>query len=603
MSNKNKRKKNKKTRKKRGGDGEKGSVCAVCLENTATHRFCKHNHYFCVECIRTILNTNSNNKTCPLCRGPYIPPHTDPGMGQWVKEDGYLDISVQFYDGPLIPLYKYGDCCTECEKPGCWGRLCGETENKCNPCIKDELGHIVGVDRNKKYKCKKERYTRGGRRKKKTRKKGGVKVTKSPRKKTAIEIHREKLNNPEFKKRLFATSDTRVQIYEKEAKKRHDLIIKKMWNKFMDGYKARFGTPNEDDNKVMRILKMNFTGQPSKIRPTPEDIKYVKDYRAQNAENRAKGHYIYKEFKNMFDMKKKMSTEFRRKREGFRKWDEQDSDGETTGEIALLEKNARERHGGLEYLPPGPGRPYGEFHKLPSTYEGNLGKTSPVEFVDIGKSEFEIDDDDFNDKLLRRGGKRTRRRRKNKRKNKTKKNKSTKKMDKDFKPNLTPRQMFTMGSFGGTYWRPIKSKFHNTILKNKHKKYSFLKGIPDNLMTTPFDKYDVKLNKYKKKVGTTLKFWENKGWMRESHPYGWVQWYCDYYSGKRSADDARQIKRWQQLAGPNGRFRKWLVTMILKKGGKWDDESISPAIRQTLQHWGYKLTKKDFENEVKSRKK
>ena len=42
--------------------------------------------------------------------------------------------------------------------------------------------------------------------------------------------------------------------------------------------------------------------------------------------------------------------------------------------------------------------------------------------------------------------------------------------------------------------------------------------------------------------------------------------------------------------------------MILKKGGKWDDESISPAIRQTLQHWGYKLTKKDFENEVNSRK-
>ena len=192
---------------------------------------------------------------------------------------------------------------------------------------------------------------------------------------------------------------------------------------------------------------------------------------------------------------------------------------------------------------------------------------------------------------------------KKKRKNKTKKNKSTKKMDKDFKPNLTPRQMFKMGSFGGTYWRPIKSKFFNGELKNQHKKYTFLKDIPNNVMTKPFDEYDVKLNKYKKKVGTTLKFWENKGWMRESHPYGWVQWYCDYYSGKRSPDDERQIKRWQQLAGPNGRFRKWLVTMILKKGGKWDDHSISPAIRQTLQHWGYKLTKKDFENEVKNRKK
>ena len=91
-------------------------------------------------------------------------------MGQWVKEDGYLDISVQFYDGPLIPLYKYGDCCTECEKPGCWGRLCGG-QKQINPCIKDELGHIVGVDKNKKYRC--ERYTQGGRRKKKTRKKRG----------------------------------------------------------------------------------------------------------------------------------------------------------------------------------------------------------------------------------------------------------------------------------------------------------------------------------------------------------------------------------------------------------------------------------------------
>ena len=184
-----------------------------------------------------------------------------------------------------------------------------------------------------------------------------------------------------------------------------------------------------------------------------------------------------------------------------------------------------------------------------------------------------------------------------------KKNKKKKKMDKEFKPNLTPRQMFKMGSFGGTYWRPIKSKFREKEFINKHKKYSFLKDIPDNLMTRSFNDYDKNINTYKKKVGTTLKFWEDKNWMRESHPYGWVQWYCDYYSGKRSSDDERQIKRWQQLAGPNGRFRKWLITMIMKKGGKkdWNNSNISPAIRQTLQHWGYKLTKKDFEKELKNR--
>lgn len=177
-------------------------------------------------------------------------------------------------------------------------------------------------------------------------------------------------------------------------------------------------------------------------------------------------------------------------------------------------------------------------------------------------------------------------------------------MDKDFKPNLTPREMFEMGSFGGTYWRPIKSKFYKKILKNRHIKYKFLDGISDNLMIRCFDQYDKKLNKYNKKVGTTLEFWEEKDWIKEIHPYGWVEWYCDYYSGKRSYDDERQIKRWEKIAGPNGRFRKWLVTMIMKKGGKgdWDNPEISPAIRQTLQHWGYKLTKSDFEKELKNRK-
>ena len=178
----------------------------------------------------------------------------------------------------------------------------------------------------------------------------------------------------------------------------------------------------------------------------------------------------------------------------------------------------------------------------------------------------------------------------------------------EFKPNLSPREMFLMGSFGGTYWRPIKSKFYDDELKNKHKKYSKLgwwKGIPEDHLTRPFNKYDVKINKYGKKVGTTLKFWEDKGWMDKQDPYGWMQWYCEFYTGRRSKDDNRQIKRWLQLAGPNGRFRKWLVTQILKKGTKkdWDNHNISPAIRQTLQHWAYKLKKRDFDKEVKNRKK
>ena len=69
-----------------------------------------------------------------------------------------------------------------------------------------------------------------------------------------------------------------------------------------------------------------------------------------------------------------------------------------------------------------------------------------------------------------------------------------------------------------------------------------------------------------------------------------------------SHDRGCQIARWKGVAGPNGRFRKWLVTQILKKDGTYNDFSISPALRQTLQHWAYKLTKPDFDKEVKSRK-
>ena len=178
---------------------------------------------------------------------------------------------------------------------------------------------------------------------------------------------------------------------------------------------------------------------------------------------------------------------------------------------------------------------------------------------------------------------------------------SLKSLEKQFKPNLTPKKMFELGSFGGTYWRPIYSSITKKKYKNVHKKYSWFKKIPEHKLSSK--DYDKKINKYKVKVGTSLEFWEGKGWIKKHNPYGWVHWYCDYKMGKRGPDDERQIKRWLKLAGPKGRFRNFLVTQIVKKKGKWNDETISPKIRQVLQHWGYKLTKKDFDAEIKRRRK
>ena len=53
--------------------------------------------------------------------------------------------------------------------------------------------------------------------------------------------------------------------------------------------------------------------------------------------------------------------------------------------------------------------------------------------------------------------------------NKTKKKKKIVFKDyPDFTPNLSPRDIFRLGSFGGTYWRPIysdvtKKKYKNTL--------------------------------------------------------------------------------------------------------------------------------------------
>ena len=104
------------------------------------------------------------------------------------------------------------------------------------------------------------------------------------------------------------------------------------------------------------------------------------------------------------------------------------------------------------------------------------------------------------------------------------------------------------------------------------------------------DYYDVSVNKYGVKCGTSLIFWENKGWSNKIGPYGWFQWYFRYWLGRRSEDDATKINRWKKIVS---RFRGKLVKMIKDAGSKYD-YSISPNVRQILLHWAFELTEKGF---------
>lgn len=171
----------------------------------------------------------------------------------------------------------------------------------------------------------------------------------------------------------------------------------------------------------------------------------------------------------------------------------------------------------------------------------------------------------------------------------------------DFKPNLTPKEVITSGSFGGTYFRPILSGITGKIYKNVWKEF------PDEwFKSVDIEKYvtsiviQKEVNKYKVNMGGNLDMWESSGWITNVDPYGWFQWYCRFYLGRRSIDDERQIKRWLRSSGPNGRFRVRLIRNIIKEKAKFDDFNVGASGRQGLLHWGYELTKDDFDNYKKT---
>ena len=166
----------------------------------------------------------------------------------------------------------------------------------------------------------------------------------------------------------------------------------------------------------------------------------------------------------------------------------------------------------------------------------------------------------------------------------------------DFTPNLSPQEIFELGSFGGTYWRPIYSLTNDKHYHNIHLQYpkKWWKNTSDQKLITPWNKYDKSINYYGVKVGQTLEEWEERHWITNKHPYGWIHWYCDFFLGKRCSDDQHHIERWKRFAGPKGRFRNALINLIKKKKSVYNDFSISPGRRQTLQHWAYQLTESDF---------
>ena len=151
----------------------------------------------------------------------------------------------------------------------------------------------------------------------------------------------------------------------------------------------------------------------------------------------------------------------------------------------------------------------------------------------------------------------------------------------NFDTNKTPIEIIKEGAFSGTYFRDIYSGVNGKWYRNSWKEFNFLCDIDPKLYLSNY--YDVNVNKYKIKCGSSLRFWENRGLICEQDPYGWFQWCCRYYLGRRGDDDERQIARWNNIVN---RFKGVIVKMIKNRNAKYNDYSISPKIRQILLHWG-----------------
>ena len=151
----------------------------------------------------------------------------------------------------------------------------------------------------------------------------------------------------------------------------------------------------------------------------------------------------------------------------------------------------------------------------------------------------------------------------------------------DFGANKMPVEVIKEGVFGGTYFRDIYSGVTRKWYKKSWKEFDQLKDIDHKYYCS--DYYDCSINKYGVKCETSLRFWENKGWINKIYSYGWFQEYFRYWLGRRSSDDVREINRQKRIVS---RFRGKLVKVIKDAGSKQDNYSISPKARQILLHWG-----------------
>jgi len=136
-----------------------------------------------------------------------------------------------------------------------------------------------------------------------------------------------------------------------------------------------------------------------------------------------------------------------------------------------------------------------------------------------------------------------------------------KRYHKEFKPELTPKEMLAMGVFGGKYMTDCRDEFPKDWFKEAR---------------LCSERHDPSLNFFGVNASKPLSYWRMKGWIYFEDPRGWFQWYCRYFLGRRCPDDERQIRRWKAIARHIAQ---------IKKNCHPFDLGCRRRQRQALLHW------------------
>jgi hypothetical protein len=135
--------------------------------------------------------------------------------------------------------------------------------------------------------------------------------------------------------------------------------------------------------------------------------------------------------------------------------------------------------------------------------------------------------------------------------------------DEGFEPELTPKAMLQLGVFGGKYMTDCRDEFPPSWFERA------------KLSST---RHDPGLNYFGVSASQPLAVWRKNGWIHRDDPRGWFQWYCRYYSGRRSLDDERQIKRWRAIRRHVAQIRANCPRRAM---------DCRPRQRQALLQWAY----------------